>query len=198
MNKTIFLITFVIFLTSCTIYTEKQSEALSRSVYATKDSIDEARVDLADNYINEATRIVKPPKNRIEIKPITQHIPILGSDSKNNTQKPNKQRVVIVPSRYKNDTVIVIGSKEYEQLLKDKEIYAQIEKENKKLIDTRKLVDEELLKQKEYADELIRDLNILQKKVIEKDLAILQRNVVIFLLILSIGGGVYLRIKGIL
>ena len=40
----------ILFLVSCTVYTEKQSEALSQSVYATKDSIDYARIDLDDSY----------------------------------------------------------------------------------------------------------------------------------------------------
>ena len=50
----------------------------------------------------------------------------------------------------------------------------------------------------ENNDKMIRDLNIMQKKLVEKDLAILQRNVVIVLLLASIGGATYLRIKGIL
>jgi len=50
----------------------------------------------------------------------------------------------------------------------------------------------------EYNDKMIKDLNIMQKKLVEKDLAILQRNVVIVILLLTIGGATYLRIKGIL
>jgi hypothetical protein len=38
----------------------------------------------------------------------------------------------------------------------------------------------------------------MQKQLIEKDLAILKRNIIIVCLVLSIGGGVYLRMKGIL
>ena len=40
----------------CTVYTEKQTEAVSQSVYATKDSIDLARIDLAESYINETVK----------------------------------------------------------------------------------------------------------------------------------------------
>jgi hypothetical protein len=50
----------------------------------------------------------------------------------------------------------------------------------------------------EYNDKMIRDLNIMQKKLVEKDLAILQRNIIIIGLIITIGGATYLRIKGIL
>ena len=57
-----------LFLYGCTIYTEKQSKALSQTVYATKDSLDVARIDLADSYINQAVKIVKPPKKRIDVQ----------------------------------------------------------------------------------------------------------------------------------
>jgi hypothetical protein len=188
-----------LFSTSCTVYTEKQSEALSRTVYATKDSLDNARIDLADAYANQATRIVKPPKSRIEIKGVYKKtINVLDSQSKTSPTVINKQRVIIIPERYKNDTVVVVSSEEYEQLLKDKEIFDQIAKENNSLQETKKLVDEELIRQLEYNDKMIKDLNIMQKKLVEKDLAILQRNVIIIVLLLTIGGATYLRIKGIL
>jgi hypothetical protein len=38
----------------------------------------------------------------------------------------------------------------------------------------------------------------MQKKLVEKDLAILHRNIIIIVLLASIGGATYLRIKGIL
>jgi len=190
---------FILLLTSCTVYTEKQSEALSRSVYATKDSLDNARLDLADNYINETTRIVKPPKKRIDIKPVYKKtIDTISSQSKLSPTIINKQRVLIIPEKYKNDTVVVVSSEEYQQLLKDKETYEQIEKDNKILIETKQLVDQELIRQMEYNEKMVKDLNIMQKKLVEKDLAILKRNIIIVVLLASIVGATYLRIKGIL
>ncbi len=180
-------------------YTEKQSEALSRSVYATKDSLDNARLDLADNYINESTRIVKPPKKRIDIQPVyKKNIDNISSQSKIKPTIVNKQRVLIIPEKYKNDTVVVVSSEEYQLLLKDKETYAQIEKDNASLVETKKIVDEELIRQLENNDKMVKDLNIMQKKLVEKDLAILQRNVVIVILLALMSGATYLRIKGIL
>ncbi len=184
---------------SCTVYTEKQSEALSRSVYATKDSLDTARLDLADTYANESTRIVRPPKQRIDIKPVyKKNIDNISSQSKVKPTIINKQRVLIIPEKYKNDTVVVVSSEEYQQLLKDKETYEQIEKDNASLVETKKLVDEELIRQMEYNDKMVRDLNIMQKKLVEKDMVILQRNILIIVLLAAIGGATYLRIKGIL
>jgi hypothetical protein len=196
--KNLFLSCFILLLlNSCTVYTEKQSEALSRSVYATKDSLDNARLDLADTYANESTRIVRPPKQRIEIKSVYKK----NVDNSSNIVKPtiiNKQRVLIVPEKYKNDIVVVVSSEEYQQLLKDKETHDQIEKDNYSLVETKKLIDQELIRQMEYNDKMIKDLNIMQRKLVEKDLAILHRNILIVILILTIGGATYLRIKGIL
>jgi hypothetical protein len=198
-NKFVFLCFGIIFLTSCTIYTEKQSEALSRVVYATKDSLDNARLDLADTYANETTRIVRPPKQRIDIKAVyKKNIDNITSQSKVKPTIINKQRVLIIPEKYKNDTVVVVSSEEYQQLLKDKETYEQIEKDNASLVEAKKTIDEELIRQMEYNDKMVQDLNIMQRKLVEKDLAILQRNIVIISLLVSIGAGIYLRMKGVL
>lgn len=198
--KKLLLFSFILLtLNSCTVYTEKQSEALSRSVYATKDSLDDARIDLADQYANESTRLVKPPKNRINILPVyKKNIDNITSDSKVKPTIVNKQRVIMVPEKYKNDTLVVVSSEEYQLLLKDKETYAQIEKDNVQLLENKKEVDEELIKQTEFRDKMVKDLNEMQRKLLEKDLAILHRNIIIACLLASIGAGVYLRIKGIL
>ena len=197
------IIAAIIFcLTSCTVYTEKQSEALSRVVYASKDSMDAARIDLADRYVTETTRIVRPPKNRIPIdsvyKKIDHHINTVSSNSKHNPVPVSKQRTVIIPEKYRNDTVIVVNTEEYSQLLKDKEIFIQIQKDTIDLLDAKKQVDAELIRQMDNRDKMINDLNTMQKKLVEKDLAILQRNIIILGLLAAIGGATYLRIKGIL
>ena len=195
-----FIIFFLIFIFSgCTVYTEKQSEALSRVVYATKDSLESARIDLADKYSTESTRLVKPPKNRIDVQSIyKKNIDNITSSNKATPTLINKQRVIVVPEKYKNDTLVVVSSEEYQQLLKDKETFAQIEKDNAQLVVARGVVDQELIRQMEYNDKMVRDLNTMQRKLVEKDLAILQRNITIFILMATICGGIYLRIKGIL
>jgi len=185
-------------LTACTVYTEKQSEALSKVVYASKDSMEAARIDLADKYITEASRIVRPPKVRIKIDPVYKHVDTVSSGSKHEPIIINKQRMVIIPEKYRADTVVVVSSEEYQQLLKDKETFAQIQQDNIGLSDAKKMVDDELIRQLDNRDKMINDLNIMQKKLVEKDLAILRRNILIVLLISSIGGATYLRIKGIL
>ena len=188
---------------SCTVYTEKQSEALSKVVYASKDSMEAARIDLADKYVTETTRLVRPPKNRIKIesvyqKSVQQHIETIGSSSNREPIPVNKQRMVIIPEKYRADTVVVVSTEEYQRLLKDKETFAQIQRDNEGLAEAKQTVDNELIRQMENKDKMINDLNMMQKKLVEKDLAILRRNVIIALLVAAMGGATYLRIKGIL
>jgi hypothetical protein len=190
-------------LSSCTVYTEKQSEALSKVVYASRDSMEAARIDLADKYVTETTRLVRPPKNRIKIesiyqKSVQQHIETIGSGSNREPIPVNKQRMVIIPEKYRADTVVVVSTEEYQRLLKDKETFAQIQRDNEGLTEAKQVVDNELIRQMENRDKMINDLNLMQKKLVEKDLAILRRNIIIVLLIAAIGGATYLRIKGIL
>lgn len=196
-----FTVTF--FLLSCTVYTEKQSRELSRTVYATSDSLDKARLDLAVEYSTQTTRLVKPPKpkDRIVIDSIyaPSTIPVIASSAATSKQqKPNRQRVIVVPEMYKNDTVVVVNSSEYQQLLKDKQVYEQLQTDYKTLNKAKTDVDEELAKQEKYNNQMIQDLNRMQKQLVEKDLAILKRNIVIVVLLLMGAGGVYLRMKGIL
>jgi uncharacterized protein YbaP (TraB family) len=106
--------------------------------------------------------------------------------------------VVIVPERYKNDYVVVVSSKEYDELLADKQINQQLKKDNDELKQAKQMVDDELTKQAKYNNKMVEDLNKLQKQITEKDLALLRKNLIITILIASIGSGVYLRMKGIL
>lgn len=178
-----------LFLTSCTVYTEKQTEAVSQSVYATKDSIDLARIDLAESYINETTKLINPPKKRIQISAVYQK-PIQVNDS--------KQRIVIVPEQYKSDKVVVVNSTDYDNLLKDKDIAIQLKKDNELLTKARNEFDAERTKQQEMQNKMVIDLNRMQKKLVEKDLRILQLTVALISVILIFAGAIYLRIKGVL
>ena len=174
------------FLMGCTVYTEKQTEAVSQSVYATKDSIDLARIDLAESYINETVKLINPPKKRIEISAVYQ-TPIQVNDS--------KQRIVIVPEQYKSDKVVVVNSTDYDNLLKDKAIAVQLKRDNEFLAKARIAFDAERTKQQEMQNKMVKDLNIMQKRLVEKHLAILWRNIIIVALLGVIGGYIYLRMN---
>ena len=68
--KILVTLAFLLSATSCTIYTEKRSEALSQAVFATSDSIALARFDLADQYSKQAERLAFPPKQRIKLSSV--------------------------------------------------------------------------------------------------------------------------------
>lgn len=175
-------------------YVEKQSEQLSQAVYGTKDSIEVARIDLAEKFIHQASRLVTPPQNRIKVEAIVK--------SKNAKET---ERVLILPNANKNDKVIFVDSPEYLELTKDSRIAQQlkIELQNWKLYT--KEVDRKLTEQYEIQNEMIVKIQDLEKQVLEKDkkllkkdVAILWRNIVIVSLIGVMGVGIYLRIKGVL
>jgi hypothetical protein len=188
MKKILLLSTLLI--VGCTYYTEKQSEALSQNVYATNDSLDKARVDLAYYYSSETTRLVKPPKKKIDIQSIYQ-----AGEVVKDAKAGEKTRVVIVPSQYKGDKVVVVDSIEYQDLLKVKAIADQLKKDNINLVNAKNNTDKELAKQAEYTNKMIKDLNRFQAEVHKKDLAILWRNIIIVGLLTLIGGYIYLRMN---
>lgn len=183
-----FLLTAVFLIAGCTLYTEKQSEAVSQNVYATNDSLAKARVDLAYFYSNETTKFIKPPKQPIKISAIYEAGQVV-KDSKN----AERTRVVIVPDQYRNDKVVVVGSAEYQNLLKDREIKKQLETDNKNMVNQLTANQKELVKQKEMSDKMVKDLNHLQAEIYKKDAAIWKRNVIILGLFILIGGYIYLR-----
>ena len=133
MKRILILTGFVALLASCTYYTEKQSEALSQNVYATSDSLIKKRVDLAYYYSNETTKLVKIPKHRVPIQSVYE----AGKVVKNSPKK-EKTAVVLVPDQYKDQRVVVVGSADYQDLLKNKAINEQLKKDNANLIKTNK------------------------------------------------------------
>lgn len=188
MKKILLLSTLLV--VGCTYYTEKQSEALSQNVYATNDSLNKARVDLAYYYSDQTTRLVKVPKKRIPIQSVYQ-----AGEVVKDTKAGEKTRVVIVPSQYKDDKVVVVDSVEYQDLLKVKAIAEQLKKDNVNLVNAKENTDKELAKQAEYTNKMVKDLNHLQAEVYKKDLAILWRNIIIVSLLALIGGYIYLRMN---
>lgn len=181
-------------LTSCTVYTEKQSEALSQAVYLADDSFEMGRFDVTDVSLDNAIRIVKPPKKKIEIQAIEKFVvnDLIPSST------PKSERTIIVPEKFKNQQVIVVNSTEYQQLLKDKKIFEQLQTDHKALSKLKLDIEEELAKQVAYNNKMIEDLNKLQKEVLAKRLHILKLYIVITVMGLTMGGGIYLRMKGIL
>jgi len=199
--KLFIFITVLCFNISCTVYTEKQSEALSRAVYLADDSFEVGRFDVTDTSLDEATRIIKPPKQRQKIYSVTkpnQKVVKQNVDSFSLKQPTNQQRVVIVPERFKEQEIVVVNSDDYKNLLLDKKTFEQLKNDYKTLQTLKTTVDEELTKQHMNVNQMVIDLNSLQKQVIKKDLLILKLYCVIVGLIGALGCGIYLKMKGIL
>lgn len=216
------LIVFLILLCGCTVYTEKRSESLSQSVYATADSIRNARFDKAGEYADQAKRLAFPPKKPIKIDPIiTKNFKKIESingtsiikKNNNSTNTSIKSNIItttnvdeseetvlrlVVPEYLKHAKLLIENSEEWNELLKIKKYKDQLEQDNINLKQLASNVDQELQKQLQYNNKIIQDLNTLQKQLVEKNLHILKLYIVIISLIVSIAGGIYLRIKGIL
>jgi len=194
---TILLISVMALLsTSCTVYTEKRSEALSQAVTATSDSIDVARFDLANQYSKEAVKLAFPPKHKIKISGLVTKKETV--DAKTSIITTNTVTRIVVPKELERSDILVVGSPEWEELLKNKDFAEQLKIDNINLTTLKTNVEKELTKQNEMQNKMIQDLNTMQKKLVEKDLAILWRNIVIVSLIATMAAAVYLRIKGIL
>ena len=170
----------------CTVYTEKQTEAVSQSVYATKDSIDLARIDLAESYINETIKLINPPKKRLPVNAIYQK-PVKVGDS--------DQRIVIVPEQYKNDKVVVVNSADYSELLKDKENASKLRKDNETLTRAQQEFEKERIKQREMGDKMVIKLNEQQQIILKQRLVILWEGIIIVVLLAIICGYIYIRMN---
>lgn len=219
--KWLCILTIFVLLSSCTVYTEKRSESLSQAVFASSDSIANARFDLAAEYSKQAERLAYPPKQRIEISPIYTtaarptastsngrifvHVKdelkksddtLVTSELDENNEIPTLR--LVIPENLKHTKLLVENSVEWADLVKTKNFSNQLQEDHKNLQILTNNINEELQKQTKMNSQMIMDLNTMKKKLVEKDLAILQRNIIIASLLVTIGGGIYLRIKGIL
>lgn len=213
----------VLFLPSCTVYTEKRSEALSQAVFATADSINVARFDLSYKYAEQAKRLAYPPKKQILVSPIiTKNVKQIestnktvkiksgtsniGVGSKVNTniikvtsEKEDEHTLrLVIPESLKHSKLLIENSEEWNEMVKAKEFAKQLETDKQNLQKLTSDIDAELQKQYQMNSKMVEDLNKLQKQVLAKDLLILKLYIAIVGLILMLGGGVYLRMKGIL
>ena len=165
----------------------KDSEPLSRAVYATSDSIDLGRIDLADQYAKQAKTLVEPPKQTITIKPLISKPTSKGTSN-----------VVVIPASLKGMQVVVVGSQEYDDLLKIKENAEIMEKDvevlKKQIEEVRKAYREQF----EAKSELLKEYEKLVLDLKDKQLALLKRNIIIGGLGLLITLYIFLKIKGIL
>lgn len=184
MKTIIYSISILFFISGCVTYSEKNSEALSRAVYATKDSLEKYRIDLADSYSKEAARIAIPPKERIQIKPIIKQ------------SKP----VTLLPKGHSGNEVISVGSPEYIELIKNSLLYKQLENDKRNAEMMTLEVDIQLAKEAKITNDMILKIQDQQLKLTQKDAVIAKKNLTIIKLsivlsIILIAIGIYLYFK---
>lgn len=171
--KPLLLAIMLLLTSSCvnTKYVEKQSKALSVSVYAAKDSFDVGRFEYTESYLNEVCRIVIPPslKDRIKIESITV----------------NKQRRLIIPEKFKDQKIIITGSDEYNALLNTKEVAEQLKRDKLTLENQVVEVNVQLDNQKKVTNEMILRIES-DKKIIDA-----QKHTILILR-MAIGGLIFL------
>ena len=172
MKKILLILSFSIIGCSSPKYIEKTSEALSRAVYASGDSLDSGRVELAKFYNNESQKLIPPPKNRIAVSPIIS----------------NSKKVITLPESYEGADFVTVHSEEYKSLLKDKKVAQQLSSENSQLSAHIQEIEAERGKQDEIHSQLLKDYMQAQIVIATKDKKLAQRSLIILVLSLIILG----------
>jgi hypothetical protein len=179
-----FLLVFLLFSCNTIQPPPKYAEEASQSVYATHDSIKAGRVELADKYAEESIRLITPPNNRIIINPVI---------------KPGTkdERVIIVPPWFKGIDVVVVGTKEYQDLQQSAVIAKQLEGDLKELQNAKLEVDAALIAERARIDNMKEELEKTKLQLSEADGAIWKRNFIIIGMGVLIGLYAYIKIKGL-
>lgn len=188
MKKALLFLLSVLFL-SCSNHERavSYSEQVSKTVYAVNDSIKVGRIEMAENYSDQTVRLITPPKDRIFIGSVTKKL-------KDNSH----QRIVIVPESFKGKEVIVVNSKEYNELIKSIDVKSQFEKELEDLKVAKERVDEELRLEKIRVENLEKNLYEAEKTIGEQSGAIWKRNFIIMGLGVLIAAYFYIKVKGLI
>ena len=174
--KVVFAVMLILFGTaSCAQkeFVEKQSKALSVSVYATKDSFDAGRFDLTTAYLDDVVKIVTPPNitDRIKIQSVVV----------------NNQRKLIVPPKFKGQTVLIVGSDEYNSLLKTRDFAQQLQVDNTNLQKQAEEVSKQLDDQKKVTNDMIIQINSDKTLIEQQKHTIFMQRLLISGIVLSVG-----------
>lgn len=188
----VFLLLSLLLLTGCKtreVYIEKNSEALSQAVYASDDSVKAGRFDLTGKYTGEATRLITPPKQRIPIKPIQKKF-----ETKTINPTTGKEEIhiewknyALIPEDLRDKKVVLVGTKEYADLLQDAGIALQLEMDVNYYKTHAQAIDKQLQVNEGNLKALIDSNNELQVEKERLSKIIAQRNLTIFGLIVGIG-----------
>lgn len=159
----------------------KQSPEVSVTAAAIKDSFDAARVDLASSYADALAMLIVPPEKRIEIKPVYK----------------DGKRIAVIPERYKDYGVLAVGTTEWENLLKIKDVAVQLANDQVNLNAQIITIREELREQQRLKEQLADDNAKLIKENNEISSKLFKRTVYLISILALIAGYIYLKITKI-
>ena len=182
--KKCILVVILFGLLSCSssVVVQRNTEALSQSIYAVKDSLDVERVDMASKYINVTTNLVPPPKERIVVEPIIK-----------TNLKGEKKRTIIVPDSYKGKNVVVVGSMEWDELIKEADNAKTYKQDLENYKEATIKITEELQKQIQLVAEIQSKIDTLKLEKSKLETLIWKQRMTI--LVLSLIIGIYILIK---
>lgn len=177
------LLLFVLLIAGCnSVPVITQSSQVSTTAAAIKDSFEAARIDLADKYASALELLITPPEKRIEIKPIYK----------------DGNRVAVIPEKYRADNVVVVGTLEWNNLLKVKEVASQLALDVTNLNGELEKVREELIQQQQIKQDLAENNIKLTKENQEARAALFKRTAYLVGLLSLIGIYIYLKISKVI
>lgn len=132
---------------------EQQSETLSQGVYGAATAIDSGRIDQADSLTHSLQTFVSPPKKALVENPII--------DPKTGVAD------VILPTRL-NGKVIVVGSADYQELLKDKTLAEELNQSNKQLTDFQAASQKQKIEDQKVLNAVLKQLNDYKQSIFFK------------------------------
>lgn len=140
----------------CASAQKKQMTAISRGVYATKDSIEKGRFDLAKKYNDELVRIVPPPKKAVKVNAFEVPNKKGKVGTLNSTGIFSKEellnrsdRFIVLPEGFENKPIIIDKSVEYNKLLEENASLRKSELENAKTVESFKQEATKVIQAKE-------------------------------------------------
>ena len=177
------LLLFVLLFAGCnSIPVITQSPQVSTTAAAIKDSFEAARIDLADKYASALELLVTPPEKRIEIKPIYK----------------DGNRVAVIPEKYRADNVVVVGTLEWNNLLKIKEVASQLALDVTNLNGELERVREELIQQQQIKQNLAESNIKLTEDNQKANAALFRRTAYLVGLLGLIGIYIYIKISKVI
>lgn len=134
-------------------YVEKSSEVANEAAYGVPAAIDHGRIDIADSVSQSFRQLYSYPNHPINTDPVID--PKTGLVT------------VILPARL-TGKVFVVGSVEYQDLLKNKEIAKQLAKDNKDLLAYKSATEEQKRKDDQVLNAILKELNEYKASIFYK------------------------------